>query len=235
MARNLLKPTAHQTFRILHDKSAAGSDLDFGGELARSRKAELANNYEDACNIRYAAVQALVELLPEDENVELDWDDTSTREALVLLYCSAVDFFLVGDWEMCAAQLEMLLELDSEDHLEATTQLAYAYVAMGEYESFDEVINDISDKTPDRTLLLLWSDFLRTGELPEGELQRLKRNFAPWLKEWTAEEHKVNDWYLEQMSSERPSKEALARELWIQTEHLWSSCSEFIEALRRSC
>lgn len=233
MAKNLLKPTAHQTFRIVHDKEVKGGDLNFGAELARSRKAETENRFEEACNIRFAAVQALVDLLPEDENVELDWDDALTQEALVLLYCSAVDFFLVGDWEMCAAQLEMLLDLDSEDHLEASVQLAYTYVAMGEYDSFDEVINDISDKTPDRTLLLLWSDFLRTGRLPEGELQRFKRNFAPWWKEWTAEEHRVNDWYLSQIASERPSKEALARELWIQTEHIWATNTPFIEALRQ--
>ena len=135
---------------------------------------------------------------------------------------------------MCAAQLEMLLELDSEDHLEASTLLAYTYVALGEFESFDEVINDISDKTPDRTILLLWSDFLRTGRLPEGELQRFKRNFAPWYKEWVADEHRVNDWYLTQVSSERPSKEALARELWIQTEHLWAQNTPFIDALRKA-
>ena len=234
MAKNLLKPTAHQTFRIVHDKNAKGNAPDFGAELVRSQQAEAEQNYEEACNIRFAAVQSLVDMLPEEENIELDWDDEPTQQALTLLYCSAVDFFLVGDWEMCAAQLEMLLDLDSEDHLEASTQLAYTYVAMEEFESFDEVINDISDKTPDRSLLMLWSEFLRTGRLPEGELQRFRRNFGPWLKEWTAEEHRVNDWYLGQISSERPSKEALARELWIQTEHIWTAHPDFIEALRRA-
>lgn len=234
MAKNLLKPTAHQTFRIVHIEDAKGSAPDFGAELARSRQAEIQHNYEEACNIRFAAVQSLVELLPEDENIELDWEDAATQNALTLLYCSAVDFFLWGDWEMSAAQLEMLLELDSEDHLEASTQLAYTYVAMGEFESFDEVINDISDKAPDRTLLMLWSEFLRTGRLPEGELQRFRRNFGAWLKEWTADEHRVNDWYLAQIASERPSKEALARELWIQTEHIWAQNGAFLEALRAS-
>ncbi len=233
MAKNLLKPTAHQTFRIVHDEEARGHAPNFGAELARSRQAEMNKEYEEACNIRFEAVQALVDLLPEDENVELDWDDAPTQEALVLLYCSAVDFFLVGDWEMCAAQLEMLLDLDSEDHLEASVLLAYAYVAMGEYDSFDEIVNDISDKTPDRTLLLLWSEFLRTQSLPEGEMQRLRRNFGPWLREWTATEHPVNEWYLSQINSEHPSKEALARELWIQTEHIWAHNTAFIEALRR--
>ena len=234
MAKNLLKPTAHQTFRIDYVEQMKGTDTNFAEALALSRKAEERGHYEEACEVRFAAVQQLVALLPDDEPVELDWEDGYTCEAMELLYLSAVDFFLVGDWEMCAAQLEMLLDLDSEDHLEASTQLAYTYVAMEEFDSFDEVINDISDKTPDRTLLMLWSEYLRTGRLPEGELQRFRRNFGPWLKEWTAEEHRVNDWYLGQISSERPSKEALARELWIQTEHIWTAHPNFIEALRKA-
>lgn len=234
MAKNLLKPTAHQTFRIDYVEQMKGTDTNFAEALALSRKAEERGHYEEACEVRFAAVQQLVALLPDDEPVELDWEDGYTCEAMELLYLSAVDFFLVGDWEMAAAQLETLLDVDSEDHLEASRMLAYTYVAMEEYDSFDEVINDISDKTPDRAILLLWSEFRRNGVLPVGELQRLRRNFAPYLKEFTAESHNVNDWYLGQISSERPSKEALARELWLQTEHLWAQNEDFIEALRKA-
>lgn len=234
MAKNLLKPTAHQTFRIDYVDSLKGDGVDFGAELERSHKAEGQGRYEEACEIRFAAVQQLVDLLPEDEPVELDWEDEATQQAMELLYLSAVDFFLVSDWEMAAAQLEMLLDVDSEDHLEATRLLAYTYVAMGEFESFDEIVNDISDKSPDRAILLLWSEFRRSGCLPEGELMRMRRNFGPYLKEFTAESHNVNEWYLGQIGSERPSKEALARELWLQTEHLWAQNEDFIEALRKA-
>lgn len=234
MAKNLLKPTAHQTFRIEYVSGIKGVDLDFAAELSRSRKAEEANHYEEACEIRFAAVQQLVALLPDDESVELDWEDNYTCRAMELLYLSAVDFFLVGDWEMAAAQLETLLDVDSEDHLEASRLVAYTYVAMGEFDSFDEVINDINDKTPDRAILMLWSEFERSGSIPAGEMQRMKRNFAPYLAEFVAESHNVNDWYLGQINSEKPSKEALARELWLQTEHLWATRPDFIAALRKS-
>ena len=234
MAKNLLKPTAHQTFRIEHVAELKGNGVDFGAELERSHNAESKGRYEEACEVRFAAVQQLVELLPEDEVVELDWEDSYTQKAMELIYLSAVDFFLVGDWEMAAAQLEMLLDADSEDHLEASRLLAYCYVALEEYESFDEVINDLSDKSPDRAILLLWSEFRRGGRLPEGELMRMRRSFGPYLKEFTAASHNVNEWYLEQIGSEHPSKEALARELWLQTEHLWTEHSDFIAALQKA-
>lgn len=233
MAKNLLKPTLNQTFRIVHDESLKGSDPDFARELARSRRAEQSGNFEEACEIRFAAVQELVELLPEEEALELDWDDVPTREAVALVYSSAVDFFLVGDWEMAAAQLELVLDVDSDDHLEATTLLAFVYVAMGEWDSFDDIAPDLADKSPEKSLLLLWSEFLRTGKINDKELSALRRFHAPYLREWCAEEHPADGRYLADISSERPSKEAQARELWLQTEHLWATNKAFIEALKK--
>lgn len=231
MAKNTLKPTLNQTFRIVRDESAKGGDKDFGAELARSRRAEQEGEFEEACEIRFAAVQELVALLPEDEPIELDWDDRATRDAVVLLYSSAVDFFLVGDWEMAAAQLEMVLDVDSDDHMEATTLLAFVYVAMGEWESFDDILADLADKSPERSILILWNDFVRTGKINDKELSVLKRFHAAYWREWTASEHPADGRYLADISSERPSKEAQARELWLQTEHLWVQNKAFIEAL----
>lgn len=233
MAKNLLNPTLNQTFRILHDESAAGGELNFSAELARSRKAEQQGNFEEACEIRFAAVQELVELLPEDEPIELDWEDKPTRDAVMLVYSSAVDFFLVGDWEMAAAQFELVLDVDSEDHLEATTLLAFTYVAMGEWDSFDDITPDLTDKSPEKSILILWEGFLRTGRINDKELATFRRFHAPYLKEWTAQEHPADSQFVADISSDRPSKEAQARELWLQTEHLWSSNGAFIEALRK--
>lgn len=231
MAKNTLKPTLNQTFRIVRDESAKGGDKDFGAELARSRRAEQEGEFEEACEIRFAAVQELVALLPEEEPIELDWDDRATRDAVVLLYSSAVDFFLVGDWEMAAAQLEMVLDVDSDDHMEATTLLAFVYVAMGEWESFDDILADLADKSPERSILILWNDFVRTGKINAQELSALRRFHAAYWREWTAAEHPADGRYLADISSERPSKEAQARELWLQTEHLWVQNKAFIEAL----
>ena len=56
---------------------------------------------------------------------------------------------------MSAALLELLLEIDPEDHLESSELLAFDYLATDEEELFDEVINDVSDKSASRELLLL--------------------------------------------------------------------------------
>lgn len=232
MARNQLKPTYNQSFRIVHNEEEAGKDKNFSKELARSRRAEQSGEFEEACEIRFAAVQELVDLLPEEEAIELDWDDVPTREAIALIYSSAVDFFLVGDWEMAAAQLELVLDVDSDDHMEATTLLAFVYVAMCEWDSFDDVISDINEKSPERSILLLWSDFLRTGKINDKELSSFRRYHTAYWREWTAEEHPTDGRYLAEICSERPTKEAQARELWLQTEHLWRESGAFLKALK---
>ena len=167
MIKPQLRPTADQTFEIVADP--ADRNWDFVGILARSRREEQQGNIEAACNTRYHAVQRLEELIPESGEVILEWEDENSQAALEVIYCSAIDHFLIGDWEMCAAMLEMLLELDPEDHLEATIRLAYTYLAMEEYDSYDDIANDISDKSADKEILTLWSEFLRTGTLPAGE------------------------------------------------------------------
>ena len=211
MAKNSLKPTLSQTFRIVHDEEAKGTAVDFSAELARSRRAEQNGRWEEACDIRFAAVQSLVELL---------------------LYSSAVDFFLVGDWEMAAAQLEMVLDVDSEDHLEATTLLAFVYVMLEEWESLDDTLPDLDDKSPEKTLLVLWSGFVRSGKVDAGTLAAFKRYHAAYHRELCATDHPADNRYMADIASERPSKEALARELWFQTQHIWAANSEFIEMIK---
>lgn len=232
MASNTLTPTLNQNFRIERNDSARGGAMDFTSALSRSRKAEQEGRYEEACEIRFEAMQALVELLPEDEPIELDWEDRYTRDAILSTYYSAVDHFLIGDWEMAAAGFEMVLDVDGDDHLEATTLLAFTYVALGEWECFDDILPDISDKSPERSLLVLWSDFVRTGSLNHKELATFGRYHSAYLNEWRAEQHPADEAYLADIDSDRPSKGAQARELWLQTEHLWATQSGFIEALK---
>lgn len=49
--------------------------------------------------------------------MNLEWNH-AIRAALELIRASAIDHFLINDFEMSAALLELLLELDPEDHLE---------------------------------------------------------------------------------------------------------------------
>lgn len=223
----MLEPTPDQTFEVIGE-----GPYDFEKVLTRTRQMQREGDVEGACNARFQAFQRLAELIPEDEEVNLEWNHRNSRAALELIQASAIDHFLINDFEMSAALLEMLLELDPEDHLEGSQLLAFDYLAMGEDELFDEVINDISDKSAARELLLLWSAYRRDGKLPEGELKRFRTHFAPWFEEFTAAEHPADEAYLRDIESERPSAQAQARELWLQTENLWALWPVFIEALR---
>lgn len=227
MATPSLKPTAEQTFE-LHGEGA----YDFVRTLRRAREWQEAGEIERACNERYQAFQRLVEVLPEGEEIILEWEHRNSRAALEVVEASAIDHFLINDFEMSAAQLEMLLELDPEDHLEGSELLAFNYLAMDEEELFDEVINDLSDKSPSREVLLLFSAFRREGRLPEGELKRFRTRFAPYYEEFVATQHPVDEHYLHAIASDRPSHEARARELWLRTENLWALYPDFIEALQ---
>ena len=232
MRKAELKPTPANTYRIVYNEGDTGVPCDFGRVLEVSQRQEAAGEIEQACNTRFEAFQQLMELIPDSTDLELDWDDTNSRDAMLLINYSAIDHFLVGDFEMCAAMLEMLLELDPEDHFEASKRLAYAYVALGEWELFDEVINDISDKYADKELLALWSEFRRHGRLPEGELRHFKRTFTVYFNEFIADTHPIDEAYLKDIENEKPLRVTLARELWLQTEHLWALFPGFIEALK---
>ena len=227
MQKPQLKPTPDQTFELI-----GSGDFDFVKVLADARRMQEQSEVERACNHRFQAFQRLMDFLPEDEEVILEWNHRNSRAVLELLHASAVDHFLIGDYELSAALLELLLELDPEDHLEGSTLLAFDYQAMDEQELFDEVINDVSEKSAVRQMLHLWAAFRREGKLPQGELKRLRERFAPYYNEFTATEHPADEAYLRSIESERPTPEAEARELWLQTESLWERFPDFIDALR---
>lgn len=234
MGKPVLTPTGEDTFVIEYIDDPAWGKFDFVDELALSRKQEAEKDFLSACDTRLQSFQKLVELIPDEGETILEWEDDNSQAALVTGYCSGIDHFLIGDWEMAAAIFEMLLEIDPEDHLEATVPLAYTYIALEEFDSFDEIINDVNDKHIDKVILTLWSEFRRNGKIDHGEFVRLKARFAPYYAEFTAAEHLVNEKYLADIQSDRPTKEALARELWLQTEHLWTLFPEFITALKNA-
>lgn len=233
MAHAYIEPNPDQTFHIVVTDDPEGF-YDFRAAIDASRLKERSGDMEGACNLRYEAFRRLYDLLPEGEETILDWHDAPTRAAVELADYSAIDHFLIGDWEMAAGMFELVLEIDPEDHLESTTRLAYTYLAMGEYDSFDDIINDISDKYADRQVLMLWSEWRRTGRLPESNMVRFMNRYNAYYLEFTASEerHAVTSEYLADIDSEHPTQQALARELWLQTEHLWLLFPDFIEALK---
>ena len=77
MARITLKPTENQNYILL------------GGEFAKvldeAHSQESEGNFELACNMRYKAFQQIVDVLPEDESVELDFSHQNTRSAIEIV------------------------------------------------------------------------------------------------------------------------------------------------------
>ena len=125
--------------------------------------------------------------------------------------------------------LELLLELDPEDHLEAIILLAFNYLAMEEYELFDEVSNDISDKYACKEVLTMWAAFRRSGRIPEGDPSPSAAPASPPLfcriyRRRTSCRRAVPEGYRERAPS---SVQAQARELWLRTENLWTLFPDF--------
>ncbi len=224
-------PTAENMYVISYPEHV-GAEYDFSAIRHHSHVCQRKGEFEKACNMRYEAFKKLMDLIPDEDEVVLDWDDEPSQEVLKLIGDCSIDQYLVGDFEMAAGMMEMLLDLDPEDHLEITKPLAYCYVALEEYELFDEVVNDISDKYPEKEILKMWSEFRKTGRIPSGEFIYFKKNFPVFYREFTADDHAVSPEYLQDIERDHPSKETLARELWLQTEHLWAQFPGFIEALK---
>lgn len=223
MGKITLKPTENQNFILL------GGDFSRIVESAHAQESE--GNFEGACNTRYQAFQQIVEVLPEDDAVELDFSHANTRAAIEIVYGSAVDNFLAGDVELSAAQLEMLLECDSEDHIEATPQLALCYIALEEWECLEDILPDLGDKSAFRPLVEALAEYARTGEISAETLSALRRH-RYLCEELKSEEHPADETYLKDIFSERPTQQALAREIYLRCEPFIMQYDGFLAKLK---
>lgn len=220
-----LIPTADQTFEIRGG--------DFVRRLAESRRAERTGEVERACEMRFESFRRVAALLPEDEECALEWNDTNTRAAIETIYATAVDHFLIDDFDMAAGVCELLLEVDPEDHCEATVLAAQCYAALGEYDSFDAVAEDMSEGSAMRAVLTLLVAYSRDGRLTDEAVAEFRRRHPRCHAEFTAADHPADEAYLQDIESASPSAAAQARELWLRTENLWRRHPDFIEALKK--
>lgn len=188
--------------------------------------------YREACEARYEAFIDLAEALPDEEPMLLRWEHANSRAAISILYGSAVDHFRIGDVEMCMAQLEMLLDVDPEDHFEGVNLLALCYVAMDEREAFEDLKMDLTDKSAEAVVARLWASLRFDGALDGDLLKLLKSRFRAYYEELCREEHPDDEVFRRDIASERPSPAAEAREWWLMVEPLWREFPELIEALR---
>ena len=193
--------------------------------------------FQKACDTRFAACQRLMELLPEEDDADpipLDFEKKENQCLLFLLQGSAIDHFLICEFELAAALLETLLDLDEEDHLNASQTLAYCYVALGERDSFEAILPDLDDKNPEKALAERWAQRQFDGKIASASLAEFQRKHPAVYREFTADEHPVTEAYLADIDGERPSSESRARLLWLKTEHLWQQFPEFIVALKNT-
>lgn len=220
-------PTPDQTFEL-----EGGAKYNFIRAKERIDELDRAGRYAEACEARYQGFQLLADALPEDEPIPLRWEHANSRAAIMILHGSAIDHFRIGDLEMAMAQLELLLDCDPEDHLEAINLLALCYATVEEWELYDEVELDLTDKSAESVVARLWASWRRDGVVDKGALSLLRSKFKPYYAEFTAVEHPDDDAFRQDIMSERPSQGAQAREWWLLTEPLWAEFPEFIKALR---
>lgn len=211
MGKITLKPTENQNFILLGG--------DFAKWLDLAHKQESEGDFEAACNTRYKAFQQIVDVLPEDEVAELDFSHPNTRAAIEIVYGSAVDNFLAGDVELSAAQLELLLDCDSEDHIEATPQLALCYIALEEWDCLEDILPDLGDKSAFKPMVEALAEYAREGIISDEVLSALRRH-RHLCDELRQTEHPADEAYLKDISSERPTQQALAREIYLRCEPL---------------
>jgi hypothetical protein len=224
-----LQPTANQSFRLI----GSGARGNLVARLEQSYKAEQNGNYEGACELRYAAFEDILSTLPDDEQsvVTLDRNHPNTLAAMEIMLASAVDNYLVGECEIAAAQAELLIDCDDDDPLEATPLLALCYAMLGEWECLEDIDGDLGEKSAIRPLMRALRGFVNEGEISSGVMAELAR-FRPFVAELKATDHPADQKYLNDITSDRPSAAAQARELYLRCEPLFEHYPDFLQALK---
>ena len=224
-----LQPTPSQNFRIV----GRGERGNLAKWLDHSYALQAEGNVEAACNARFEAFQAILEAVEGEEGVELDRTHPNTLAAMEIIQASAIDHYLIGDATMASAQLEMLLDLDSEDPLEVSPQLALCYVLLDDAECLNDILPDLDDRTPIRAIVECCRSFAATKQLDPKWLTALRRH-KEVADEIVADNPTTDEAYLADISSERPSRQALARELYLRCHPALAHIEGLIPALREA-
>jgi hypothetical protein len=223
-----LQPTVNQTFRLIGN-SARGN---LNARLEQSYKAEQEDDYPAACMMRFEAFEDILATLPDDEDsaVTLDRTHPNTLAAMEIILASAVDSYLAGEGEVAAAQLELLLDCDDEDPLEATPILALCYAMIGEWECLEDIEPDLGDKSALAPLLRALQQFVNRGKIESNTVEQLAR-YKEFAAELNLSDHPTDEAYTRDINSDRPTRAALAREMYLRTETLLNTYPKFLPAL----
>ena len=223
MAKIVIRPQSGGLVRV--------EGVNYAQLLRRCEEQERGGNYASACEARFDAVQAFLDRVGE-EPVALDWEDQNSRSLLELIYRSASDHLQIGELEMAVALWESVIDMDEEDHFEATMILAFCYVALEDWDCLESARFDISPKMPEYHLLQLWERYIKSREIDQSALRELRTRHKMWWEEFTADEHPADEAYFADCRSERPSKRTEAREFWFATAPLWEGDREFLEKIK---
>ena len=209
-----LQPTSNQNFRIV----GHGSRGNLAARLDASVAAANSGDIDTACNMRYEAFQDIMACLPDDDSVvELDRNHGNTLAAMRTIYYSALDSYLIADYEMASAQLELLIDCDNEDPLEATPLLALCYCGLGEWECLEDIDTDLGDKSIMQPLCRAISSFVQTSTCDSAAIAQLKRD-REFCCELCSDSHPTDESYSRDIYSDHPSKKAIARESYLLCE-----------------
>ena len=220
-------PLPNGLFRI-----TGGAAFEAAWTLAQQHTA--AGKFREACQVRFEACGRLLESLPDDDEVPpLDFEKQENRYPLFLLHASAIDHLLIGDYDTAAALLETLLDLDEEDHLEATQTLAWCYLALDEPESYAALRPDLDEKSAEKALAEIWAELRFERRTPVEKIANFREKFPAVFREFVAADHPADAAWLAEIDGPRPSPEARARRIWLQTESLWQQFPELIVLLKQ--
>ena len=125
--------------------------VDGLSQIARRTKELESSNWPEAAEMRFDAVQALLDKIG-DEELSLDWNHAPTRSAMELLYSAAADQLAIGEVEMAVALWESLAALDEEDHMSVSVPLAFLAGFIGTITSKESVDPELSAEMEVRSM-----------------------------------------------------------------------------------
>lgn len=196
-----------------------------------------AGRYREACRLRSRTFPIIFQAVEEalDDNggpITLDYTHENTIAAMEFIHTAAIDNYLLDSCEIAAAQLEMLIECNDEDPLQATPTLALCYVAIGDWDNLEAIEMDLDPKTAIYALVRCCQSYIRTGQISEPDFEVLQRYHKHLCNELLLEEHPTDESYMKGIMVNPPEPKAFAREVYLRCEVALSHQPEFVEALR---
>lgn len=224
-----LKPTENQTFIL----AGSGDEGDLVRRLGLSHEEERRGDFRSACSERYEAFRLIVDVLPRGRGGR-------TRPQPCQHACGAGNNLRLDDRQLSggrfrtrrgtggdAARLRprRFDGCDADGSRYATSRSANGTVSTTYCPTSTTARHCMRcSKRGHRSSA--------TGKADAQALANLRRHRAV-ADELRAADHPTDDAYLRDISSERPSQAALARELWLRCEPVMMLYPEFAEELKR--